>query len=106
MRLKPLLYCHLAILFLLGTFFWGPTRVYWDIFDVGCFKFLNGTLKDSSILQTFWALANHKLTDWVEDLVFIVFLPLPFTKSVLEKDSEKPHNLSFVFCLQQRCFMA
>ena len=97
MRLKPLLYCHLVILFLMGTFFWAPTRVYWDILDVAVFKFLNGTLKGNLGLQTFWALANHKLTDWVEDFIFIAFFGLAIYQAGRGARLRKASQ--FVFCI-------
>jgi len=73
MKTKHLLICHAAILFLLGTFFWAPTRAVWDTIDVAIFKFLNSTLEGRPSWQLFWAFANHKLADWVEDLIFILF---------------------------------
>lgn len=72
-NLKILLLCHLAIAFLLGTFFWPETRVYWDKLDLACFQFLNGTLEGHRTWQVFWALANHKNADWVEDVVILGF---------------------------------
>lgn len=97
MRLKTLIYCHLAILFLLGTFLWSPTRVYWDILDVGLFKFLNSALKDRPWLQAFWALANHKLTDWVEDGIFIAFFAVAIYQAGREKRLQKLSQ--FIFCI-------
>ncbi|MBS0615952.1 MAG: phosphatase PAP2 family protein [Verrucomicrobia bacterium] len=76
MKLKPLLFCHLVIAILLGTFFWPATRPFWDAIDLSVFKTLNGTLKHHHYLQVFWALINHQLTDWIEDLVFITFFVL------------------------------
>jgi membrane-associated phospholipid phosphatase len=76
MRLKPLLTCHLLIVLLLGSFFFPLTRTLWDALDVACFKLLNGTLEGHPNWQLFWALANHKLTDWIEDIVFITFFVL------------------------------
>jgi membrane-associated phospholipid phosphatase len=73
MNWKPILYCHLVIAFLLGTYFFPPTRTLWDALDVAAFKWFNATLKGPTWWQTFWAFANHKLTDWVEDLIFIAF---------------------------------
>jgi membrane-associated phospholipid phosphatase len=97
MRLKPLIYCHLAVLCLLGTFLFPPTRVYWDIFDVACFKFLNGTLTERPGLQAFWALANHKLTDWVEDLIFIAFFAMAIYQAEPGKRLKKLSQ--FIFCI-------
>lgn len=93
MKWKPLLFCHLAILFLLATFFWPVTRTLWDALDLWCFKMLNGTLEGHPKWQVFWALANHKLTDWVEDLVFIAF----FTVAVLRAPDRLKRASQFIF---------
>lgn len=97
MRLKPLLYCHLAILLLVGTFCLPFTRAYWDIFDVYLFKLLNGTLVDRPLLQAFWALINHRYTDWVEDLVFIGFFILAIKSTRHDQRVKKVSQ--FIFCI-------
>lgn len=76
MKLKPLIFCHLVLALLLGSFFFPYTRPIWDALDIVSFKLLNGTLKNHQNWQLFWALANHKLADWVEDIVFIGFFIL------------------------------
>ncbi len=72
-RIPQLIFCHLAILLLLFTFFWAPTSAYWEMLDVGFFKLINGTLEGNPTLQLFWAFANHRLADWVEDLFILGF---------------------------------
>lgn len=76
MKLKTLALCNLGVILLLGSFFSPMTRVYWDMLDIGCFKLLNTTLEGHPKWQLFWALVNHKLTDWIEDFVFITFFIL------------------------------
>src|SRR5690242_874934 len=34
---------------------------------------INGTLRDRPIWQLFWALANHKMADWIEDGCVLCF---------------------------------
>ncbi len=97
MRLKPLLYCHLAILCLVGTFCFPPTRAYWDILDIWLFKLLNGTLVDRPLLQAFWALINHRYTDWVEDLVFIGFFIIAIQQVAHGQRLKKASQ--FIFCI-------
>ena len=73
MKLKPLLLCFLAASILVLSFFWPPTRACWDVIDIAFFKLINGSLEGHFGLQRFWALANHRKVDWLEDLVFITF---------------------------------
>ena len=73
MKLKPLLLCHLLIALLISSFFWPATRTYWDALDLAFFHFFNDPLRDSKFLQIFWAFANHKWADWIEDLFILVF---------------------------------
>lgn len=70
---KGLLLCHLIIALLISTFAWPVTKVYWDKLDVIFFKAINGSLRWHPTWQIFWALANHKLSDWLEDIVILSF---------------------------------
>lgn len=97
MKIKPLIFCHLAIAFLLGSFFWPVTRAYWDALDIACFKLLNGTLEGHPHWQLFWALANHKLTDWVEDFVFIAFFVVSIR--AVSKSMRLKRAAQFVFLI-------
>jgi len=62
------------IVLMVVTFLLPFTRTAWDTVDCAFFKTLNGTLKNHVSLQMFWALANHKLTDWVHDLIFLALI--------------------------------
>jgi len=97
MKFKPLLFSHLLILILLGTFLWPPTRPFWDWLDLHSFKFLNGTLENRPTWQLFWAFANHKMIDWVEDAVFIGF----FAAAILQapKGERIRRSAQFIFCV-------
>ncbi len=72
-RLKTLLLWHVIGALLIGSLFWPLTKVYWEKIDIAFFKMINSTLRDRPNWQLFWALANHKLADWVEDLCVLCF---------------------------------
>ncbi len=72
-QLKKLLLWNLLAAFLFGSLFLPLTRGAWEVVDVAFFKMVNGTLRDRPLWQLFWALANHKLADWVEDLCVLCF---------------------------------
>lgn len=97
MNLKALLYCHLIVLVLLGTFFWPPTKAYWTVFDVAVFKFLNHTLLDRPWWQLFWACLNHKLADWIEDFIFICFCSYAVIKTAPQQQLKKA--CQFIVCI-------
>ena len=97
MNWKKLLYCHLAATFLLGTFFFPPTRVYWTMLDTAFFKFLNHTLVDHPKWQLFWALLNHKTTDWIEDFIFLSFCIWAVKQASSGERFKKASQ--FIFCI-------
>lgn len=72
-KLKSLLFCHVLALFLVWSLFTPHIQDIWHWIDVAFFKAINGTLRDHPTWQLFWALANHKLADWVEDLCVFIF---------------------------------
>jgi len=41
--------------------------------DKKAFRFLNGFIESSSFWQNFWAMANHRVADWIEDVCFALF---------------------------------
>ncbi len=73
MNLRKLFFWHLVIALLIGSFLWAPTRALWTQMDIAFFKWINGSLADRPWWQYFWALANHKLADWVEDIFILGF---------------------------------
>ena len=97
MNIKRLLYCHLAMIILLGSFFWAPTRVYWNALDVSFFKLLNQSLEGHPTWQLFWASLNHKMTDWIEDIVFLLFCAWAVIRSPAELRLKKASQ--FIFCI-------
>ncbi len=72
-NLKVLLLCHIIGALLMASLFYPLTKGYWEAIDVAFFKMINSTLKDRPSWQLFWAVANHKLADWVEDLCVLAF---------------------------------
>lgn len=72
-RLKSLLLCHILGALLFTSLFWPVTAAFWEKIDIAFFKMINSTLRDRPTWQLFWAMANHKLADWVEDLVILGF---------------------------------
>ena len=72
-KLKLLLLCHVIAVLLFVSLFWPVTKGCWEVVDIAFFKAINGTLEASPRWQMFWALANHKLADWVEDLCVLGF---------------------------------
>src|SRR5262249_16344295 len=67
-KLKVLMLWHIIGALLFASLFWPVTKAYWETLDIAFFKMINSTLRDRPFWQLFWALANHKLADWVEDL--------------------------------------
>lgn len=72
-KFKILLLCHLIGAMLFASLFWPITKTYWEMIDIAFFKLINSTLRDHPHWQLFWAFANHKLADWVEDICILVF---------------------------------
>ena len=72
-RFKILLLCHVIAALLFASLFWPLTKVYWEAVDIAFFKGINFTLRDHPYWQLFWAFANHKLADWIEDLCVLCF---------------------------------
>ncbi len=72
-KLKILLLWHLIGALLFASLFWPVTAAYWKVIDIAFFKMINSTLRDRPNWQLFWALANHKLADWVEDFCVLGF---------------------------------
>lgn len=75
---------HLLIAFLIGTFLWEPTRFLWERLDTAFFQLFNGSLQGRPNWQLFWAFANHRLADWIEDICILAF----FVVSVLRSPKE------------------
>ena len=94
---KTLLFCHaLAAIFLI-TLFLPSTKGFWEVIDVAFFKWVNGSLDGRPNWQLFWALANHKLADWVEDLCVLFFFAA-YVKQACR--SMRPRKIAeLLFCI-------
>ncbi len=99
---KGLLICHLLIAFLLTTFFIPFTRAYWEAIDLSFFRLINETLRDNRPMQVFWALANHKKADWIEDICIFLFFFSWIRTFPLEERSKK--SAQFLFCVLYAAF--
>ncbi len=72
-RSNALLFCHCIAAFLVISLAIPWTHTIWEKIDGAWFKYINGSLKGHPYLKVFWALANHKLADWVEDICILTF---------------------------------
>lgn len=71
---RTIFFLHAVIASLFITWILPMTRGLWDILDIWTFKQLNIWIQNNPFWQTFWALANHKYTDWFFDIVMLVFI--------------------------------
>jgi Kdo2-lipid A phosphotransferase len=94
---KALFICHIVMAILISTFLWPATRVYWDNLDAAWFKSINGSLNWGRNWQIFWALANHKGADWIEDIVILTFFTIHIKKAVKQLRPRKAAEL--LFCI-------
>jgi membrane-associated phospholipid phosphatase len=65
---------HSIIALLLITWLLPTSRAIWDILDEATFIQLNKWIQNNPFWQTFWALANHRYTDWLFDIVILLFV--------------------------------
>ena len=70
---KALILMHIMIAIGLCTLFSPITHGLWKHVDYFIFKTINGTLSWGKPWQVFWALANHRGADWLEDIVILFF---------------------------------
>jgi len=72
-NLKLLLLWHVIGALLFASLFWPFTKTLWEKVDIAFFTWINSTLEGRPTWQLFWACANHKLADWVEDICILCF---------------------------------
>lgn len=97
-NIKGLIICHALVVFLLGTFLWHETKVhFWDKLDQFFFRLLNDTLESSQNWRLFWAFANHRYADWLEDVIIAAFFAIHIRQSQKELRFRKASQL--VFCI-------
>ena len=96
-KLKGLLLCHVIGALLFASLFWPVTKMVWDAIDVAFFKFINSTLRNHPNWQLFWAFANHKIADWIEDLCVLCFF-IAYVRNGL-KSLRKRKIAELLFCV-------
>jgi len=89
-------------IFLLGTLFLPITSSFWRYVDTAFFQWLNFPLKENSFLRNFWALANHRLADWIGDLFILGFYSLAVWKT--PKENRPKRIAEFIFCVLLTAF--
>lgn len=72
-NIKQLMVFNFLIVIALWSLFSPMTKIFWETIDIAFFKVINGTLQGHPNWQLFWALANHKNADWIEDICVLVF---------------------------------
>lgn len=70
-NIRLLLFGNGLVALLLLSLFLPYTSDAWQALDVTFFRLINAPLEHSPKLRVFWAIANHRLADWVEDLCFL-----------------------------------
>lgn len=70
---KRLFFCHALAAILLISLFLPAAQGLWAVLDIPFFKWINSSLEGHPRWQIFWALANHKWADWIEDLCVLLF---------------------------------
>ena len=69
----PLIAGHLLVLFIMLALFPSPNTSIFAPIDRALFRFFNGWIANGYLIQNFFAMANHRIADWVEDGVFLGF---------------------------------
>lgn len=73
-RIKPLITAHLLAVFLVCSIFYAPLYNFiWKTVDEGCFHNMTKLIATSTFWQNFWAVANHRIGDAIEDVFFLIF---------------------------------
>ncbi len=94
---KKLLLCHTIIAVMILSYFVPLTRVLWDTIDHGFFHWLNGSLQGNRPWQLFWAISNHRLADWLHDVV--IFGLILSTIFMVRKEERIKKTAEFLFCI-------
>ena len=100
---KPLLITHLLIAAGFITLFSPLTHGFWQAVDLFFFNTLNSTLQWGRSWQVLWALANHKLADWVEDVVFLIFSYMYIRAGLKGQKLHRTSQMLFIFLYSAIC---
>jgi len=98
-RLKFLIFWNFALFFLFMSLFLPPFSFLWEKIDISFFYFINQSLKKSELLRIFWAITNHSLADWLEDLCIFGFYVAAIWKTPKEMRLRKGSELFFCVLL-------
>lgn len=96
-KLQSLFLLQTLLALLLASLFWPKIAVYWQKLDIAFFKFINQSLIDRPCWQMFWAAANHKYADWLEDLCILIFFALWIQMSPISL--RKTRIAQLLFCV-------
>lgn len=80
-KLRFLFVLQTLLVLLITSLLWPKVGIYWQKLDIAFFKLINQSLLDNHYWQIFWACANHKYADWIEDLCILVFFTIWIQKS-------------------------
>lgn len=102
-KLRSLFLLQALLALLLTSLLWPKVAVHWQKLDIAFFKLVNQSLLDRPQWQIFWAAANHKYADWVEDLCIFLFFVLWIQKSPVSLRKIRIGQL--VFCVLYIAFI-
>lgn len=74
-----------AVILLIGSLFFPPTRYIWDLIDQNLFLLINSWIATNPLSQNIVAILNYKRFDWVHDLVFLTFFIIYVKNAPREK---------------------
>lgn len=94
-RLKLLIFWNCIGILLFASYF----TPLWESIDLSLFRLINEPLKNSHALRVFWALANHNLADWFEDICFLAFYAVGIWKTKQGHRVEKTAQFLFSIIL-------
>jgi Kdo2-lipid A phosphotransferase len=73
-KIKNLILSHLLVISLVCSVFYKPLyNLIWKALDEGLYKILSHSISTSTFWQDFWAVANHRIGDIIEDVFFLIF---------------------------------
>lgn len=102
-KLKSLFLLQTLLALLLTSLLWPKAAVYWQRLDIAFFKLINQSLVDNHYWQMFWACANHKYADWLEDLCILVFFTIWIQRS--PSSLRKTRIAQLLFCVLYIAFI-
>ncbi len=94
-----MIFFHLLAAALVFNLFYSLTDI--SFLDKECFRLLNGWVQDSYLWQTFWAIANHRAADILEDVCFVLFFYLIIKATPKAERTRKMAECAFflLFCI-------